>query len=317
MDNEKRYDIIIVGGGPGGLCAGMYAARANRKVICLEKFTPGGQIAVTGEVEDYPGFEHISGAELGSRFESHARKFGLEIALEEVAEVSCDGEDRIVRCEGGNTFRAKAVIISTGGSPVKLGVPGELEYAGKGVSYCAICDGAFFKEKVIAVVGGGDAAVEESGYLTKYGTKVHLIHRRDSLRAQKIIQQRAFANPKMAFAFDTVVESINGNGRQVTDLTLKNVKTGATSKLEIGAIFVYIGFTPNSNLIREGLTLDAGGYIITNDRMETNIPGIFACGDVRAQLVRQVTNAVGDGTTAAVAAEKYLESLEDRHARRG
>lgn len=317
MNNEKIYDIIIVGGGPGGLCAGMYAARANRKTICLEKFIPGGQISMTGEVEDYPGFEHITGAELGSKFESHARKFGLEIALEEVAEVYCEGEDRVVRCEGGNSYRAKVVIISTGGTPVKLGIPGEVEYAGKGVSYCAICDGAFFKEKVIAVVGGGDAAVEEGGYLTKYGTKVHLIHRRDSLRAQKIIQQRAFDNPKMAFAFDTVVESINGNDRQVTDLTLKNVKTGAISKLEIGAIFVYIGFTPNSKLVREGLTLDAGGYIITNDRMETNIPGIFACGDVRAQLVRQVTNAVGDGTTAAVAAEKYIESLEDRHARRG
>jgi thioredoxin reductase (NADPH) len=316
MATEKRYDIVIVGGGPGGLCAGMYAARANRKVICLEKFTPGGQIAVTGEVEDYPAFEHITGAELGARFESHARKFGLEIALEEVAEIYCDGEDRVVRCEGGNTYRAMAVIISTGGSPVKLGVPGEAEYAGKGVSYCAICDGAFFKEKVIAVVGGGDAAVEEAGYLTKYGTKVHLIHRRDTLRAQKIIQQRAFDNPKFAFHWDTVVESINGNGRNVTDLTLKNVKTGAVSKLDIGAIFVYIGFTPNSNLVREGLKKDAGGYIVTNDRMETSIPGIFACGDVRAQLVRQVTNAVGDGTTAAVAAEKYIESLEDKHAKR-
>ncbi len=316
MATEKTYDIVIVGGGPGGLCAGMYAARANRKVICLEKFTPGGQIAVTGEVEDYPGFEHITGSELGSRFESHARKFGLEIALEEVAEIYCDGEDRVVRCEGGNTYRGKAVIISTGGSPVKLGVPGEAEYSGKGVSYCAICDGAFFKEKVIAVVGGGDAAVEEGGYLTKYGTKVHLIHRRDSLRAQKIIQQRAFDNPKFVFHWDTVVESVNGNERNVTDLTLKNIKTGEVSKLDIGAIFVYIGFTPNSNLVREGLTKDAGGYIITNDRMETSIPGIFACGDVRAQLVRQVTNAVGDGTTAAVAAEKYIETLEDKHANR-
>jgi thioredoxin reductase (NADPH) len=317
MAVEQKYDIVIVGGGPGGLCAGMYAARAQRKVICLEKFTPGGQIAVTGEVEDYPGFEHITGAELGARFESHAKKFGLEIALEEVAEVYCDGDDRVVRCESGNSFRAKAVIISTGGSPVKLGVPGELEYAGKGVSYCAICDGAFFKEKVIAVVGGGDAAVEEGNFLTKYGTKVYVIHRRDSLRAQKIIQQRAFDNPKMEFIWDTVVESVDGNGRQVTGLTLKNMKTGQTSKLDIGAIFVYVGFTPNSGLVRETIQKDSGGYIVTNDRMETTVPGVFACGDVRSQLVRQVTNAVGDGTTAAVAAEKYIETLEDKHARRG
>ncbi len=317
MADEKRYEVVIVGGGPGGLCAGMYAARAQRKVICLEKFTPGGQIAVTGEVEDYPGFEHITGAELGARFESHARKFGLEIALEEVAEVYCEGEDRVARCESGNNYRAKAMIISTGGSPVKLGVPGELEFAGRGVSYCAICDGAFFKEKVIAVVGGGDAAVEEAGFLTKYGTKVYVIHRRDSLRAQKIIQQRAFDNPKMEFIWDTVVQSVNGNDRQVTDLSLKNLKTGQTSKLEIGAIFVYVGFTPNAGIIREAVAKDAGGYIITNDRMETSIPGVFACGDVRSQLVRQVTNAVGDGTTAAVAAEKYIEALEDKHARRG
>lgn len=316
MAAEKVYDVIIVGGGPGGLCAGMYVARARRKVVCLEKFTPGGQIAVTGEVEDYPGFEHITGAELGARFESHARKFGLEIALEEVAEVYCEGDDRVVRCESGDIYRGKVAIISTGGSPVKLGVPGELEYSGKGVSYCAICDGAFFRDKVIAVVGGGDAAVEEAGYLTKYGARVYVIHRRDSLRAQKIIQQRAFDNPRMEFIWDTVVESINGNGRQVTDLVLKNLKTGHTSKLDIGAVFVYVGFRPNSGLVREGLHKDAGGYIVTNDRMETSIPGIFACGDVRAQLVRQVTNAVGDGTTAAVAAEKYIESLEDKHARR-
>jgi thioredoxin reductase (NADPH) len=316
MAIELTYDIVIVGGGPGGLCAGMYAARANRKAICLEKYAPGGQIAVTGEVEDYPGFEHITGAELGARFESHARKFGLEIALEEVAEVYCDGDDRVVRCESGTLYRAKAVIISTGGTPVKLGAPGELEYAGKGVSYCAICDGAFFKEKVIAVVGGGDAAVEEANYLTKYGSKIYVIHRRDSLRAQKIIQQRAFDNPKMEFVWDTVVESVNGNGRQVTSLSLKNLKTGQISRLDIGAIFVYIGFTPNSGIVRETIQKDAGGYIITNDRMETSVPGIFACGDVRSQLVRQVTNAVGDGTTAAVAAEKYIETIEDKHARR-
>lgn len=316
MAQEKIYDVVVVGGGPGGLCAGMYSARARRKTVCLEKYLPGGQIAVTGEVEDYPGFEHISGAELGMKFTDHAKKFGLEIEMEEVEEVYRDGDDRVARCASGNVYRGKAMIISTGGTPTKLGVPGELEYSGKGVSYCAICDGAFFRDKVIAVVGGGDAAVEEGAFLTKFGSKVYLIHRRDQLRAQKIIQKRAFDNPKMEFIWDTVVESVNGDGRVVTSLSLRNVKTGEQSKLEVGAIFVYVGFHPNTGIFREAVKVDAGGYIVTDSRMETSIPGIFACGDVRSQLVRQVTNAVGDGTTAAVAAEKYIEAMEDRHAQR-
>jgi len=316
MGQEKKYDVVIVGGGPGGLCAGMYSARARRKTVCLEKYLPGGQIAVTGEVEDYPGFEHISGAELGMKFTEHAKKFGLEIEMEEVEEVYCDGEDRVARCASGSLYRGKAMIVSTGGSPTKLGVPGEIEYSGKGVSYCAICDGAFFRDKVIAVVGGGDAAVEEGTFLTKFGSKVCLIHRRDQLRAQKIIQKRAFDNPKMELIWDTVVESINGDGRVVTDLSLRNLKTKEHSKLEVGAIFVYVGFRPNTGIFREAVKVDDGGYIVTDSRMETSIPGIFACGDVRSQLVRQVTNAVGDGTTAAVAAEKYIETLEDRHAHR-
>jgi thioredoxin reductase (NADPH) len=191
-----------------------------------------------------------------------------------------------------------------------------LEYSGKGVSYCAICDGAFFRDKVIAVVGGGDAAVEEGAFLTKFGSKVYLIHRRDQLRAQKIIQKRALDNPKMAFIWDTVVESINGDGRVVNSLSLRNVKTGEQSKLAVDAIFVYVGFHPNTGIFREPVTVDEGGYILTDSRMETSIPGVFACGDVRSQLVRQVTNAVGDGTTAAVAAEKYIEAMEDRHAHR-
>ncbi|MEW5795698.1 MAG: thioredoxin-disulfide reductase [Candidatus Zixiibacteriota bacterium] len=316
MAEERQYDIVIVGAGPGGLCAGLYAARARRKVVCLEMGIPGGQIANTAEVEDYIGFEHISGGDLSVKFADHARSFGLEIVTEKAEEVYVDGDDRMVLCSSGNTYRARAVILSTGGSPVKLGVPGEQEYAGKGVSYCAICDGAFFRDKMIAVVGGGDAAVEEGAFLTKFGTKVYVIHRRDQLRAAKIIQQRAFANPKMEFIWDTVVESINGNGRQVSSLSLKNIKTGKTSTLDIGAVFPFVGFRPNSGLVRGGLKTDAGGYIITDYKMETSVPGIFACGDVRSQLVRQITNAVGDGTTAAVAAEKYIEQLEDKVAHR-
>jgi len=316
MAQEKRYDIVIVGGGPGGLCAGLYGARANRKTVCLEKYLPGGQIAVTGDVEDYLGFEHIQGAELGMKFTEHAKSFGLEIEMEEVVEVFVDGGDKVARCASGNVYRGHALILSTGGSPIFLNVPGEKEYSAKGVSYCAICDGAFFKGQIIAVVGGGDAAVEEAVYLTKFASKVIVIHRRDKLRAQKIIQQRAFDNEKVEFIFDTVVESINGDGKRVTNLSLKNVKSGGVSKLEAGAVFIYIGFKPNSDVVREGLNRDEGGYIVTDQKMETSIKGIFACGDVRSQLVRQVTNAVGDGTTAAVAAEKHIEALEDRLAQR-
>jgi len=313
MVDEKQYDIVIVGGGPGGLTAGLYSARAIRKTVVLEKYLPGGQIANTEEVEDYPGFESISGAELAMKMAEQAKKFGLEIESEEVVEVYVDGDDRIVRCASSAVYRAKAVILSTGGSPVKLNVPGEKEYAGKGVSYCAICDGAFFRDQVIAVVGGGDAAVEEASFLTKFGSKVYIIHRRDKLRAQKIIQQRAFDNPKIEVIWDSVVESVNGDSKQVTSLSLKNVKNGAKSTLEVGAVFVFIGFRPNSNITREALRKDQGGYILTNERMETSIKGIYACGDVRAQLVRQITNAVGDATTAAIAAEKYIEELEDKH----
>ncbi len=308
---EKEYDIVIVGGGPGGLTAGLYGSRANMKTVLIEKYMPGGQIANTEEVEDYPGFEHISGSELAMKMTEHAKKFGLEIVSDEVTEVYCDGDDRIVTTASGDIYRAKAVILSTGGSPNKLNVPGEQEFTGKGVSYCAICDGNFFKDQVIAMAGGGDAAVEEAMYLTKFGSKVIIIHRRDQLRAQKVIQDRAFRNPKLEFIWDTIIETVNGDDK-VKSLGLKNVKTGEKSILDVGAIFVFIGFVPNSNIVRETLDKDAGGYILTNSHMQTSVKGIYACGDVRAQLVRQITNAVGDGTTAAMASEKYIESLHDK-----
>lgn len=304
------YDIIIVGGGPGGLTAGLYGARAELRTLLLEKYLPGGQIANTEEIEDYPGFEHIMGPDLAMKMANHAKKFGLEIESEEVEEVYCRDEVKVIKTTE-RELTAQAVILATGGSPNKLDIPGEKEFAGKGVSYCAICDGAFFKGQVIAVVGGGDAAVEEGMFLTKYGSVVHLIHRRDELRAQKIIQTRAFANEKMNFIWDTVVEKINGDSK-VRTLSLKNVKTGEKSTLDVGAIFVFIGFVPNSNIVRENLKKDDNGYIITDHKMETSIPGVFAIGDVRAQLVRQITNAVGDGTTAAVAAEKHIEKLHDK-----
>ncbi len=303
---EKEYDIIIVGGGPGGLTAGLYGARANRKTILIEKYMPGGQIANTEDVEDYPGFEHISGAELAMKMSDHAKSFGLEVVSDEVLEIYADGDYRKVSCASGDVYSGRAIIISTGGSPNHLNVPGEEEFSGRGVSYCAICDGAFFKDQVIAVAGGGDAAVEEAIFLTKFGSKVILIHRRDELRAQKIIQERAFKNKKIEFIWDTVIESINGDDK-VNSLTLKNVKHGDKFNLDAGALFVFVGFVPNSNISREPLKKDKDGYIITDSKMETSIQGVYACGDVRSQLVRQITNAVGDGTTAAVAAEKYME----------
>jgi len=306
---EKLYDIVVVGGGPGGLTAGLYGARANRKTIVIERLATGGQIANTHEVEDYPGFELISGAELAMKMTDHAKKFGLEIVSDEVTEVYTEGDDRLVATASGDIYRCKAVILATGGSPNLLDVPGEKEYLGRGVSYCAICDGAFFRDQIMAVVGGGDAAVEEGMFLTNFARKVILIHRRDKLRAQKLIQERAFKNPKMEFIWDTVVESINGNDK-VESLSLKNVKTGEKSTLEVGAIFVFVGFVPNSGLVREPLKKNESGYIITNAHMETSTEGIYAIGDVREQLVKQITNAVGDGTTAAVAAEKYIEELE-------
>ncbi len=307
---KTDYDILIVGGGPAGLTAGLYGSRAELRTIVIEKYLPGGQIANTQDIEDYPGFEHVSGAELAQRMADHARKFGLEIISDLVEEVRTSGDTKVVRT-AERELTAKTVILATGGKPNLLDVPGEREFTGKGVSYCAICDGAFFKGEVISVVGGGDAAVEEATFLTKFGSKVILIHRRDQLRAQKIIQSRAFANKKLEFIWDTVVEEIQGDDR-VRTLSLRNVKTGKTSKLDVGAAFIFVGFVPNSDIVREELKKDANGYILTNARMETSIPGIFAVGDVRAQLVRQITNAVGDGTTAAVAAQKYIEELHDK-----
>jgi thioredoxin reductase (NADPH) len=303
----KEYDIIVVGGGPGGLTAGMYGARSMLRTLVIERYLPGGQVANTELIEDYPGFESISGQELATKMAEHAKKFGAEVISEEVTEIYSQGDDRIVVTEQGE-YKAPVVIIATGGQPRKLGVTGEKEFAGRGVSYCAICDGAFFKDQKMAVVGGGDAAVEEANFLTRYASKVYILHRRDELRAQKIIQERAFKNEKIEFIWDTLVEKINGK-QKVDSLTLKNKKTGETSQLEVGAVFIFIGFVPNSGLVREGLNLDSNGHIVTNDRMETNLPGIYAIGDVRAQLCRQVTNAVGDGTTAAVAASKYIENL--------
>ncbi|MER3398940.1 MAG: thioredoxin-disulfide reductase [Chloroflexota bacterium] len=309
-----EYDVIVVGAGPAGMCAGLYCGRARLKTLVLDKLAPGGELLNTEWIEDYPGFRLIRGVELAQRMEEHAREFGAEFRMGTVTEVWSEGVDKFVRTAEGDLYKAKAVIVCTGGSPRKLGVPGEAEFAGRGVSYCAVCDGAFFQDQVLAVVGGGDAAVEEGTFLTRYARKVYIIHRRDQLRAQPILQERAFANPKIEFIWNTVVEEIGGNDA-VEWVRLRNVKDGTVWTLPVNGVFIYIGFVPNSNIFRDPVQTDPNGYIITNERMETSIPGIFAAGDVRVQLVRQITNAVGDATTAAIAAQKYIEQLKDAERR--
>lgn len=313
MSETDEYEVIVVGAGPAGMTAAMYCGRAMLRTIVLERGIAGGELLNTEVIEDYPGFEHILGWELAQKFENHAKKFGAEFVQDTVTRVrKIDDGGFEAETESDAVYRAPAVILTAGGTPVKLGVPGELKYAGKGVSYCAICDGAFFKDQTIAVVGGGDAAVEEADFLTRYGEKVYLIHRRDELRASKILQKRLFENPKITVIWDTVVEEIEGDASGlVTNLKTRNVKTHEQRDLAATGIFVFIGFRPNTGIVEGHVEHDDMGYLLTDANMETSIKGLFAAGDVRAQLVRQVTTAAGDGTTAAIAAEKYLKALKD------
>jgi thioredoxin reductase (NADPH) len=310
---SDHYDTIIVGAGPAGLCAAMYAGRGMLNALVIERGMPGGELLNTEEIEDYPGFESIKGPELAQKMTDHAKKFGATFVMDTVDAIERQGDGTFrVTTQLEKSYDAPTVILTAGGTPRKLDVPGEQEYAGRGVSYCAVCDGAFFKGEVLAVIGGGDAAVEEADYLTRYAEKVYVVHRRDELRASPIIQKRAFKNPKIDFIWNKVVEEVEGNAQGVTQLRLKDTKTGETSTLSVGGVFIFIGFTPNSGLIKEHYEHDAGGYIITDDRMMTSIPGLFAAGDLRVQLVRQITTAVGDATTAAMAVEKYLAEWKDK-----
>jgi thioredoxin reductase (NADPH) len=312
-DQERAVELVIVGGGPAGLTAGLYARRTNLDAVLLERGLPGGQLLNTELIDDYPGLPEVGGQELAELMTRHATKFGLEIETLTVTGIKKldDGDFRITT-ENGPVFRARAVILTAGGTPNKLGIPGEEEYAGKGVSYCAICDGAFFKGETIAVVGGGDAATEEGDFLTRYAEKVYLIHRRDELRAQPILQDRAFANPKLEVIWSTVVEEALGDGRGLNRLRLKHLTSGEESFLAVTGLFVFIGFRPNTGLLENHAEHDAAGYLITDRDMRTSIPGLFVAGDVRAQLTRQITTAVGDATTATIAAEKYLTQLKER-----
>jgi thioredoxin reductase (NADPH) len=302
----KGYNVLIIGAGPAGLTAALYCGRARLKTLIVEKGIPGGELVNTARIEDYPGFEEISGAELAERLERQARKFGVEIAMDEVIEVASEGEWKRVVGEAGS-YTAGAVIVGAGGKPKKLDVPGEAELAGRGVSYCAICDGPFFQDQVIAVVGGGNTAVEEADYLTRFGKKVYIIHRRDAFRAQPIIQERALANPKIEVRWNSVVEAIKGQNH-VEAVVLKSTVSEERWELPVGGVFIFVGFSPNQ--IKDHANHDQLGFFLTDERMQTSIPGLFAVGDIRAQPVRQITNATADGTVAAIMAQKYLE---ERH----
>ena len=307
MNGSLEFDVIIIGGGPAGLCAAMYAGRGMLRAVLLERGLTGGELLNTELIEDYPGFPSIMGRELAALMTEHAVKFGADIRQENVETIE-RGADGVfaVTTSLGAVYRAPTVILTAGGTPTKLGVPGEAEYAGRGVSYCAVCDGAFFKGETIAVVGGGDAAVEEADYLTRYAAKVYLIHRRDELRASRILQERLFENPKIEVIWNRRVHGLVGGPNGLTSVEMEDTVTGERSSLAATGCFVFIGFQPNSGLIKGHFRHDASGYIITDDRMMTSIPGLFAAGDLRVQLTRQVTTAVGDATTAAIAVEKYL-----------
>jgi thioredoxin reductase (NADPH) len=314
MGQTFEHEVVIIGAGPAGMCAAMYAGRAMLNAVVLERGLPGGELLNTELVEDYPGFESVLGHELAQKFHTHAEKFGAVFKMGVTVTTLRKRDDGLFESitDNGDIYLSPTAIITAGGTPVKLGIPGELEYAGKGVSYCAICDGAFFRRQDIAVVGGGDAAAEEADFLTRYANKVYLIHRRDELRASKILQRRVFENPKIEPIWDTVVERVDADGQGlVNNLRLRNVNTGVKRDLSATGMFVFIGFRPNTGIIDGHVAHDDMGYLVTDANMQTSISGLFAAGDVRSQLTRQVTTAVGDATTALIAAEKYLKGLRD------
>jgi thioredoxin reductase (NADPH) len=309
MQNGSNYDVAIIGGGPAGLTAALYAGRARVKTIVLERGAPGGQLLNTEAIEDYPGFDHITGPELAQRMADQAVKFGVDLKTANVTAIKRHGDKKLIQTDDGD-YLADFVILTAGGEPKKLGIPGEKDFQGRGVSQCAVCDGAFFKEEAVAVIGGGDAALEEGVFLTRYAKKVYLIHRRSEFRAQAILVEAARNNPKVEFILDTVVTEITGEDGQVKSITLKNLSTGETRPLPVTGVFVFIGFLPNVSFFdhSEHVQHDPLGFLITDTTMQTSLPGLYAAGDVRSQLTRQITTAVGDATTAAIDAVKKLEA---------
>ena len=308
MSEEKIYDVVIIGAGPAGMTAAVYTSRANLSTLMIERGIPGGQMANTEEVENYPGFETILGPDLSTKMFEHAKKFGAEYAYGDVSSIT-DGKEYKTIVAGQKEYKTRTVIISTGAEYKKMGVPGESELGGRGVSYCAVCDGAFFRNKNLIVVGGGDSAVEEGIYLTRFADKVTIVHRRDKLRAQKIIQDRAFANEKIDFIWNNTVKEINEQDGKVGSVTLTNTVDGTESTVDANGVFIYIGMNPLTKPFAElGITNEAG-YIPTNEKMETSVAGIYAAGDVREKTLRQIVTATGDGSIAAQAAQAYIEEL--------
>lgn len=307
---EKIYDVIIIGSGPAGMTAALYASRANLSVLILEKGVPGGELLNTSDIENYPGYSRITGPELADKMYEGAMQFGAEYAYGDVTNVTVSDHVKHVHV-GDKQYDAYAIIIATGAHHRKLDVPGEETYNGRGVSYCAVCDGAFFKDKPLIVVGGGDSAVEEGTYLTQFASQVTIVHRRDTLRAQKILQDRAFKNEKIKFVFDSVVEEIVGEDGAVSGAQIKNVKTGEVQRLDSEGVFVYVGILPNSDAFKGLGILDEEGWIVTDQNMQTAIPGVFAVGDVRAKNLRQVVTATGDGGQAGQGVYHYVETLKE------
>ena len=303
------YDTIIIGAGPAGMTAALYAARSNLKVALLEAGIPGGQMNNTADVENYPGYALISGPELAEKMFEPLENLGVEHVFGHVQRIEDQGDFKKVITED-EVYESKTVIIATGAFHRQLNVPGEAEFNSRGVSYCAVCDGAFFRDEDLLVVGGGDSAVEEAIFLTQFAKSVTIVHRRDQLRAQKVLQDRAFANEKISFVWDSVVEAIHGNERKVTGVTFKSIKTGETSQADFGGIFIYVGLDPVSEFVADLGIRDESGWIVTDDHMKTSVAGIYAIGDVRQKDLRQITTAVGDGAIAGQEAYKYITEHE-------
>jgi thioredoxin reductase (NADPH) len=308
MSANQIYDLVIIGGGPGGLTAGIYAMRAALKTALIEMGVPGGQMNNSDSVENWPGDEFITGADLALKFSQHARSYGLEVIAQEALEIEPGLELHAVKLDNGDRLSTHAVILATGGSPRELNIPGEKEFYGKGVSYCAVCDGFFFRDKTVVVVGGGDTAAEESLYLAKLAKQVYLVHRRDALRAGALLQQRVKAECKIEILWNSLVTEIRADAQGVSAVKLQNTQTGNKSDLAADGVFIFIGFEPNNKLVPAGTKMNASGYVVTDEKCETNIPGIYVIGDLREKYFRQIVISASDGATAALAAAHYVET---------
>ena len=314
MAESEMWDLIIIGGGPGGLTAAIYGMRAALKTAIFEMAAPGGQVNNSDSVENWPGDEHITGAELAMRFAQHAQSYGLEIRQEEIVALDPGLDNHTVRMASGESLNTHAVILATGGSPRKLGIPGEDEYYGQGVSYCAVCDGFFFRDKTVVVVGGGDTAAEEALYLAKLAKQVYLVHRRDELRAGALLQQRVKAECKIEILWNSIVTKIEAGPEGVQAINLRDTQNGEERELDTDGVFIFIGFDPNNKLVPAGTRMNADGYVVTDETCQTNTPGIYVIGDLREKYARQIVLSAADGCTAALAAAHFVESRKSEEA---